>query len=381
MVAPHDSSDDRRPVSPRKRRANRRNAQQSTGPRTPQGKARSSRNATTHGIFCRDLVLAGEDAELFDMTRDGFIDALKPQDAAQLALVDTAVGARWRLSRCQFAEAVLIERRIAAATARVKDGFDSLKQRMSFDDFSTAAIDAQCAASERFRAHYQKYRDLRAAQTDALRPGHALALLMYSNRDGDLPLDRLSRYEHRLEGSFHRCLRDLHVLKKLAKAYADEPPSPFRTRRVEVDEDESAPAGRGVDQRGCGDRRPPSPLAGERGGEGDARGVGAARSAESSSVHLRNRPSQLHTVPPHPNPLPRGERGPETNAHVQNEPTADATAASADAAGGSDARGEKSASIDPREMAELRRFSSLLDRARPSQHDADPDDTLPPDWE
>ena len=76
-----------RPVSARKRRANRRNAQKSTGPRTPQGKATSSRNAITHGIFCRDLLLKGEYPDLFLITRDGFLDALKPQDAAQLALV------------------------------------------------------------------------------------------------------------------------------------------------------------------------------------------------------------------------------------------------------------------------------------------------------
>ena len=49
------------PISRRKLRANRRNAEKSTGPRTPEGKARASRNATTHGVFCRDVVVPGED--------------------------------------------------------------------------------------------------------------------------------------------------------------------------------------------------------------------------------------------------------------------------------------------------------------------------------
>ena len=40
-----------RPTSQRRIDANRRNAQRSTGPRTPQGKKRSSRNALKHG-FC-----------------------------------------------------------------------------------------------------------------------------------------------------------------------------------------------------------------------------------------------------------------------------------------------------------------------------------------
>ncbi|MEA2709630.1 MAG: hypothetical protein QOF78_2231, partial [Phycisphaerales bacterium] len=51
----------RPPVSQRKRRANRRNAQKSTGPRTAEGKRRAARNSISHGIFCFDLLLDGED--------------------------------------------------------------------------------------------------------------------------------------------------------------------------------------------------------------------------------------------------------------------------------------------------------------------------------
>jgi phage protein D len=40
-----------RTTSPRKVEANRRNAQRSTGPKTPEGKAKSSQNSITHGIF------------------------------------------------------------------------------------------------------------------------------------------------------------------------------------------------------------------------------------------------------------------------------------------------------------------------------------------
>ena len=44
-------------------RANRENAQKSTGPTSPEGKARSSRNALTHGLLSCDIVTFGEDAE------------------------------------------------------------------------------------------------------------------------------------------------------------------------------------------------------------------------------------------------------------------------------------------------------------------------------
>ena len=47
----------KKPVSPRKRLANRRNAKKSTGPKTPEGKRRSGRNAVKHGLLSRDLVV------------------------------------------------------------------------------------------------------------------------------------------------------------------------------------------------------------------------------------------------------------------------------------------------------------------------------------
>jgi hypothetical protein len=51
--------------------ANRANAQKSTGPRTPEGKAVVSLNSLTHGIRCSRVVLPGDDeAEFLQLCAD-----------------------------------------------------------------------------------------------------------------------------------------------------------------------------------------------------------------------------------------------------------------------------------------------------------------------
>ena len=47
------SKPDPQPISPQKLEANRRNAQQSTGPVSAEGKKSSSMNALTHGLLAR----------------------------------------------------------------------------------------------------------------------------------------------------------------------------------------------------------------------------------------------------------------------------------------------------------------------------------------
>ena len=47
--------------------ANQANAQHSTGPQTPQGKATSAQNARTHGLCCKDRLVANEDQLEFEV--------------------------------------------------------------------------------------------------------------------------------------------------------------------------------------------------------------------------------------------------------------------------------------------------------------------------
>ncbi len=56
--------------------ANRKNAQKSTGPRTPEGKAVVSENAVKHGLSARKVVIHGEDRAEFDRFRGQLLGQL-----------------------------------------------------------------------------------------------------------------------------------------------------------------------------------------------------------------------------------------------------------------------------------------------------------------
>jgi len=56
--------------------ANTRNAQQSTGPRTTQGKRTSSQNALTHGLSSKDMTLPDEDPAVFEEFFSEFLEQL-----------------------------------------------------------------------------------------------------------------------------------------------------------------------------------------------------------------------------------------------------------------------------------------------------------------
>ncbi|HYZ83101.1 MAG TPA: hypothetical protein VE621_01785 [Bryobacteraceae bacterium] len=82
--------------------ANRANAKKSTGPRTTDGKARSSRNAVSHGLRSGNFVLAHEDADAFDDMLAYYHDRYcSADDIDAQFLVEQLVGAQWRLLRVQ----------------------------------------------------------------------------------------------------------------------------------------------------------------------------------------------------------------------------------------------------------------------------------------
>jgi hypothetical protein len=90
--------------------ANRRNAKKSTGPRTPEGKAASARNATKHGLLSRQALLADENESEFVELRIQIHGELAPMGALETVLVNRIAAQQWRLARVPALEAELFER-------------------------------------------------------------------------------------------------------------------------------------------------------------------------------------------------------------------------------------------------------------------------------
>src|SRR5262245_30005395 len=95
---------ERSPTSPARRRANSRNAQRSTGPRSSKGKMISRMNALKHGLTATVCVLPTEDAGAFEARRAEWLAAYPSDGPAKQRGVERAVQASWRLDRCTRAE-------------------------------------------------------------------------------------------------------------------------------------------------------------------------------------------------------------------------------------------------------------------------------------
>ena len=85
--------------------ANRRNAQLSTGPRTPEGKAVSRLNALKSGIHAKSQVVPGEDPAELEALAEGYHQDWAPTSHLECFLVDSLVRADWLLRRLSRIEA------------------------------------------------------------------------------------------------------------------------------------------------------------------------------------------------------------------------------------------------------------------------------------
>jgi len=87
---------------------NRANAQHSTGPRTEDGKERSSLNALRHGLTSQAVVLPSEDPAAYQSHLREFLDEYKPQGPIEKQFVKLIADVTWRLNRITILEDKLL---------------------------------------------------------------------------------------------------------------------------------------------------------------------------------------------------------------------------------------------------------------------------------
>jgi hypothetical protein len=84
--------------------ANRRNAQQSSGPRTEAGKKISSLNALRHGLTSRVVVLPSEDLDAYKAFSEKYLASLAAETFPETQCAQTIIDTQWRLNRVRSLE-------------------------------------------------------------------------------------------------------------------------------------------------------------------------------------------------------------------------------------------------------------------------------------
>src|SRR5260370_22729973 len=107
--------------------ANRRNAQQSTGPPTPEGRAAVRLNGLKHGLCAETLVVPGEDPAEFEAMLEAYRAEYQPATPTDEFLVRQFAMADWRLLRLHRCEA-------AFYSLRHKQLDDTRSEDLAHDD-------------------------------------------------------------------------------------------------------------------------------------------------------------------------------------------------------------------------------------------------------
>ncbi len=164
--------------------ANRRNAQLSTGPKTPEGKAAVRFNALKHGLTAERLVTSLEDDDEFNQLRQAYEEHFQPVGPVEATLVQQIVVSAWRLNRLRGMETGLFE-------IRLIDHQENLEEYTAL-------------------TRHDKH-----------------ALVFLHDARGCNSFSILGRYETRIERAFYRALHELQRLRSNAPL----PPAPRNAER------------------------------------------------------------------------------------------------------------------------------------------------------
>jgi hypothetical protein len=186
--------------------ANRRNALQSTGPTTPEGKESSRRNALRHGLTAETVIAALEDAEDYQAFEAAVIADYDAESAVERELVLRLASVLWRLRRATSIETALFE----SVTAELD--LSHRNQLHLIATWQSDAVEGNEPGFETKKDIADGFLRLAALPTFAL--------------------DRLSRYEHLLWRQVRQIVFTLESLRR-RKRGPSRSTFPFSFRRRE----------------------------------------------------------------------------------------------------------------------------------------------------
>src|SRR5579872_3559414 len=98
----------------RRLRASRANGALSRGPKTPEGRLRSSQNSLRHGLTATCTVLSSESRDGFDALFQQFLDRFGPVDDFEFGMIEELASSYWRMRRAWAIETKLLQEAIDA---------------------------------------------------------------------------------------------------------------------------------------------------------------------------------------------------------------------------------------------------------------------------
>lgn len=148
-------------MNDRSKSANRANAQHSTGPTTPEGKAVSSLNAVKTALTGRTVLLPTDDAADYEAHVAGYDKQLRPIGSVECTLVNSIADTDWRLTRIAGLEMAIFAQGRLQFAEEFKDQDAAL--RASLIDLRTLTVNEKQLRN----LHLQEARLHRRRQKDA----------------------------------------------------------------------------------------------------------------------------------------------------------------------------------------------------------------------
>ncbi len=195
-------------ISQKQAAANRLNSKKSTGPKTPEGKNKVSQNAVTHGLTSKRPVLDIEDTAEFRGFVNELLDQLDPTNPLEFFFAKRASCQAWRIQRAQCYETLILDKLIKSASQTDKTKPNDV----------VGADPRVCPDTSATRPPKTKITDYIEVDPGLLGenedPKSLLGQALMDDFRYHWTLDKLARYETRLENSMIRCLNKFQKVRE-----------------------------------------------------------------------------------------------------------------------------------------------------------------------